>query len=315
MRRLAAETPASYIAFDLLAHDDAVLLERPLHERRAALLAAVHATPAGPSHAGHHRHRRRRRLVRPVRGRRARRRRRQAARRPLPAGQAGAGQGQARTDGRVRRRRVPHPQGRARRRLAPPRPVRRQRSAAARRRGGLVHGGVPPATARGAGTADPRRARRASVAGVGGVEREPGAHRPPAGDDEPVERRQGPVVGGDPRRAGRRGDVRAAGEPPLPPRRVVRPVAPGSGAGELPLRPARSGGSGPVRRPGGARRAASERLVSDRRSSPSTPSSDAGSPAARWATTRSPWSPATRRRRARRRCSPLRPGCRSASTR
>ena len=31
------------------------LLDRPLHERRAALLAAVHAAPAGPPHAGHHR--------------------------------------------------------------------------------------------------------------------------------------------------------------------------------------------------------------------------------------------------------------------
>ncbi len=35
--RLAAETPARFIAFDLLAHDDEVLLERPYEERRAAL--------------------------------------------------------------------------------------------------------------------------------------------------------------------------------------------------------------------------------------------------------------------------------------
>ena len=34
VRRLAAETPASYVAFDLLALDDDVLLERPLSERR-----------------------------------------------------------------------------------------------------------------------------------------------------------------------------------------------------------------------------------------------------------------------------------------
>jgi len=53
VRRLAAETPSSYIAFDLLAIDDEVLLERPLSERRARLaellvdvVAPVHLTPA-----------------------------------------------------------------------------------------------------------------------------------------------------------------------------------------------------------------------------------------------------------------------------
>ena len=45
VRRLAAETPASYIAFDLLAEDAAVLLERPLRDRRAALLQAVRPRP------------------------------------------------------------------------------------------------------------------------------------------------------------------------------------------------------------------------------------------------------------------------------
>jgi ATP-dependent DNA ligase len=37
IRRLAQETPARFIAFDLLARDDEVLLDRPLEERRAAL--------------------------------------------------------------------------------------------------------------------------------------------------------------------------------------------------------------------------------------------------------------------------------------
>ncbi len=52
VRRLAAETPASYVAFDLLALDDDVLLERPLSERRGELLRVlrpdppVHLTPA-----------------------------------------------------------------------------------------------------------------------------------------------------------------------------------------------------------------------------------------------------------------------------
>ena len=52
VRRLAEETPASYVAFDLLALDDTSLLELPMRHRRAALVAAVdpgdvvHLTPA-----------------------------------------------------------------------------------------------------------------------------------------------------------------------------------------------------------------------------------------------------------------------------
>jgi ATP-dependent DNA ligase len=37
IERLAEETPAIYVAFDLLAHDEGVLLERPFAERRKAL--------------------------------------------------------------------------------------------------------------------------------------------------------------------------------------------------------------------------------------------------------------------------------------
>jgi len=43
IERLAAETPARFIAFDLLAHEDESLLERPFAERRAALEALVRA--------------------------------------------------------------------------------------------------------------------------------------------------------------------------------------------------------------------------------------------------------------------------------
>jgi ATP-dependent DNA ligase len=39
IERLAAETPASYVAFDLLARDGADLLDRPFSERRSALEA------------------------------------------------------------------------------------------------------------------------------------------------------------------------------------------------------------------------------------------------------------------------------------
>ena len=41
IERLAAETPARYVAFDLLAHEDQSLLDTPLSERRAALREVV----------------------------------------------------------------------------------------------------------------------------------------------------------------------------------------------------------------------------------------------------------------------------------
>ena len=58
VNRLARETPASFIAFDLLARDDADYMQRPFAERRAALVAAlaqaqppIHLTPATTDHA------------------------------------------------------------------------------------------------------------------------------------------------------------------------------------------------------------------------------------------------------------------------
>jgi ATP-dependent DNA ligase len=47
VKRLAAETPAVYVAFDLLARDRQALLERPFSERRAALESLL----AGPGFA------------------------------------------------------------------------------------------------------------------------------------------------------------------------------------------------------------------------------------------------------------------------
>ena len=142
VRRLAAETPA------------VVRRLRPAGPRRrrrcstrrspsaTALLADAAALDAGAARVPvpeHHRRRRRPTLVRRVRGRRPRRRRRQAARRSVHARQAHADQGQAPTHRRLRRRRLPDPQGRQGRRLAAARPVRRRGSAAPRRRGRLVH--------------------------------------------------------------------------------------------------------------------------------------------------------------------------------
>jgi ATP-dependent DNA ligase len=47
VERLAVETPAAYVAFDLLAHDADTLLERPFSERRAALEELVSAEDPG----------------------------------------------------------------------------------------------------------------------------------------------------------------------------------------------------------------------------------------------------------------------------
>jgi ATP-dependent DNA ligase len=43
VQRLSVDTPATFVAFDLLAHEDEVLLDRPYRERRAALEALVAA--------------------------------------------------------------------------------------------------------------------------------------------------------------------------------------------------------------------------------------------------------------------------------
>jgi len=58
VRMLAEQTPACFIAFDLLALGDADLTDRPFHERRAALVEALagsgpsfHVTPATTEHA------------------------------------------------------------------------------------------------------------------------------------------------------------------------------------------------------------------------------------------------------------------------
>jgi two-component sensor histidine kinase len=94
--KLAAATPASFVAFDLLAAGGRSLMAASQAERRQALEALLdgarpplYLTPATRDRA------RRRRVAARVRGRRARRRHRQAARRRLPAGQAGDAEDQA----------------------------------------------------------------------------------------------------------------------------------------------------------------------------------------------------------------------------
>ena len=119
VRMLAAESPASFVAWDLLALGDEDLRAVPQGERRPRLEAVLGGVDAaGPPHAGDAGSRAGRRLVRPVRGRGPRWRRRETARRHLPARQAGDAQDQARADRRLRRRRVPVAQERARARTS-----------------------------------------------------------------------------------------------------------------------------------------------------------------------------------------------------
>ena len=117
---LAEQTPARFIAFDLLARDDEVLLERPLSERRAALEAlgageSVTITPLAddPADAEPWLHRGEGVVAKDCRA-------------PVPAGPAHRdGEGQAGADDRRRRRRLPAGQGGGHGRLADPRAVRR----------------------------------------------------------------------------------------------------------------------------------------------------------------------------------------------
>ena len=158
VRQLAEATPASFVAFDLLAHDDTSYMETPYAQRRKTLekllkkaTPPVHLTPAtqdpdvaadwfsrfeGAGLDGV--------VAKPVGP-------------ALPAGQAGHAQGQAPADRRLRRRRLPHAQGRRRRGLHAARALRLERHTPPRRRGVGVQRG-PPARAGRRGRALPEGA-------------------------------------------------------------------------------------------------------------------------------------------------------------
>ena len=129
VEKLSKVTPASFVAFDLLAADGRDLREMPQADRRAELERLLQQTcPAGPPHACHARSSGRCRMAAAVRRRRSRRCHRQARRAAVSAGQARDVQDQARAHGRLRRRRLSLAQGRRRsRRVAAARPVRRRR--------------------------------------------------------------------------------------------------------------------------------------------------------------------------------------------
>ena len=218
-------------------------MAQPLAERRRRLEAALAgARAAGLPHAGDARSRAGAGLVRALRGRRPRRRDRQAPRFALPARQARDDQGQARAHRRLRRRRLPLAQGRpgTLRRLAAARASTTTRACSttsasppasrSKRRKELVEELAP--LRENAREGHPWR-DWADVAAT--PRRRPTAH---AGRDQPLEPRQGSVVGAAAHRARLRGGLRPPAGRSLPPRDALRPLAPRQAARRLPLRPA-----------------------------------------------------------------------------
>ncbi len=189
---LAEQTPAAFVAFDLLALGDHALVDRPV--QRAARPAGGCARGAQRSDVPHPHHDRRRRgceLVRPVRGGRARRRGGQADGGAVRRERPHHAQDQARPDRGRRGGRLPVAQelhrATAAAGLAAAGAVRRGQAAAHRRRR-LVHRGAPGRAARGA--APPRgRDRAAPVGRMGRM-----GHR------QPRPRARAPRAGGAPAR-------------------------------------------------------------------------------------------------------------------
>ena len=226
--RLAAETPARFVAFDLLALDDRSLLEEPFRERRAeleqvlaAVEAPVHLTPVDDrpvDRAG---------LVRPLRGRRARRRDRQAAGRRL----------RARTSGCSSRSSTSAPRTASSPATARTRTARasaRCSSASTTTTAGCTTWAWPARSARrGAASSSPRSRPTGPTTSrdhpwgewADGRSARVGEPRAHAGCAVTLEREEGPVVHAAAPRAGGRGRLRAGRRGPLPPQRPPAPLA------------------------------------------------------------------------------------------
>ena len=181
--KLSQETPAAFVAFDAIAVDRQDL--RGMRAARAPSEARAYARArraADPRDAGDARSCARIRVADPVRRSRARRRDGETGRRSLRAWQARDDQGEARTNGRLRRRRFSVAQSGERRArgLAAARAVRCAATAASCRRHVVVHAwpcagnsrrssrrcaSARPKTTRGAGGPRPAAARRRGCPG------------------------------------------------------------------------------------------------------------------------------------------------------
>ena len=166
---------------------------------RAAVLGPARRIGTGPGRGGrldpadpgHDRPVHRHRLVLPVRGGRAGRAGGQAAGRPLRRGQAGDVQDQARAHRGLRRGGLPDTQERAGRgRVAAARPLHRRGQPGQRGRGrGVPDGPAARADGRAAAAGDDLREPPVELGPAGR-----GQPYPAKGRDQPVERRQGPVL-------------------------------------------------------------------------------------------------------------------------
>ena len=125
VKMLAEQTPAHFIGFDALATGDKSLMERAVPGTPAGAAEPVNEkqwchvtrTTEDPEQGVH--------WLTTFEGAGPGRRDRQAARRSVPAGQAGDGEGQARARRRLRGHRLPDPQERRGRRVDPARPLPR----------------------------------------------------------------------------------------------------------------------------------------------------------------------------------------------
>ena len=224
---LAEKTPASFVAFDLLALGDDVVRRPPV--RRAPRGAGGRARrPRRPllPHPHHHRPGGGRGLVPPVRGRRPGRRGRQAAGGDVPAERPHHAEDQARAHRRRGR-------GRA---TASTRPRPPSARCSARSCSACTPTGSCSTSASRASFTEKRRAELIEELQplVVPIEEHPWGEwqewaianpdRVP-GHPEPVERRQGPLVHAAAAGAGARGRLRPHGGPPVPAHRAVPAVA------------------------------------------------------------------------------------------
>ena len=225
---LAEETPASFVAFDLLAEGKTTCGScRSRSDGRSSRRCSASVDAAGAPHADHARSRAGARSG-------STRSRAPASTASSPRSSTGdvqgrrarLAQGQAPAHRRLRRRRVPDAQGRQGRRLAAARSLQRRRQAPARRRRVELQ---RARAARSSSTSSRRTAPTRSKGhpwaewgGAGG----PRGRRPHAGRAEPLEREEGHDVGAAAHRARRRGRVRAPAARPLPPHRPLPALAP-----------------------------------------------------------------------------------------